>query len=343
MKESILKDAIYKINNSNSSVELENIRIEFTGKKGVISEEMRKMATMTIEDKKEFGKIINDIRLKFEQELNRKKNELIEKEFEDLLSKEQVDITLASRPKSIGSVHPVMQARAEIIEIFAHLGFEVKEGPSIETDWNNFTALNIDENHPARQMHDTFYMKESDDLVLRTHTSPVQIRTMKSNNPPMKFIAPGRTYRSDFDQTHTPMFHQIELLEISKEATMAKLKSLIEYFISCFFENTGPEVRFRPSYFPFTTPSAEVDIRFKGGKWLEILGCGMIHPKVLTNVGIDSNLHQGYAAGLGIERMAMLKYGIKDLRQFFDSDLRWLKHYNFSPFDVPSVTWGLTR
>jgi phenylalanyl-tRNA synthetase alpha chain len=344
MVSSILDSATIKITNAATYQELEQIRIEFAGKNGLISEQMKLLASLPDDQKKSFGAEINEIRKKFESLLDAKKLQLKEKELNEKLEKEKIDITLPARIRKTGAIHPISQAKTELVEIFAHLGFEVKEGPSVESDWYNFTALNIDENHPARQDHDTFYVGSTENRkVLRTHTSPVQIRTMQSGTPPFRFIAPGRTYRSDYDQTHTPMFHQIELLAVDKNITMNNLKYVIEEFIAAFFEGQNPELRFRPSFFPFTTPSAEVDIRFAGGKWLEVLGCGMIHPNVLKNANIDPNQYQGFAAGLGIERMAMLKYGINDLREFFESDIRWLKHYSFSELDIPSIISGLTR
>lgn len=343
MLDTILNAAIDKINSTSSLLALEEVRIEFTGKNGIISEQMKKLGSLPPEEKKSFGASVNEIKVKFEELFLHKKNELKELELEAKLKSEKIDITLPSPKINSGSIHPISQARNELTEIFASLGFEVKEGPSIETDWYNFTALNIDENHPARQSHDTFYIGEGENLVLRTHTSPVQTRTMQNGKPPFRFISPGRTYRCDYDQTHTPMFHQIELLAVDTDINMQDLKFVIEGFITAFFEGQNPEVRFRPSFFPFTTPSAEVDIRFAGGKWLEVLGCGMIHPNVLKNAGVNPEEYQGFAAGLGIERMAMLKYGIDDLRQFFESDIRWLKHYSFSAFDVPSMIGGLTK
>lgn len=344
MLSSILTSAIDKINSASSLSEIEEIRIEFLGKAGLISQQMRQLATLQEEEKRKFGSQINEVKQKIESSLSIKKDTLKTEALNQKLESESIDITLPAREIKIGKIHPISQAKKELIEIFGFLGFSVKEGPVIESDWYNFTALNIDENHPARQDHDTFYIGNEDrKTVLRTHTSPVQIRTMESGKPPFKFIAPGRTYRSDYDQTHTPMFHQLELLAVDKNITMRDLKSLIEKFISVFFEGQNPEVRFRPSFFPFTTPSAEVDIKFAGGKWLEVLGCGMIHPNVLRNAKIDPDQYQGYAAGLGIERMAMLKYGIDDLRQFYESDIRWLKHFGFSAFDIPTITSGLTK
>jgi len=345
MLSSLVSRATDKINSASNLAELEQIRVEFLGKSGVISEQMKLLATLPPEEKKEFGQKVNEVRAIVEETLLGQKKLLGDKELKLKLESERIDVTLPARKVQLGSIHPISQARAELTEIFAKLGFNVKEGNSIESDWYNFTALNIDENHPARQDHDTFYMKpnaEGERRVLRTHTSPVQIRTMQTGKPPFRFIAPGRTYRSDYDQTHTPMFHQIELLAVDKDINMTHMKYVIIEFINAFFEGQNPEVRFRPSFFPFTTPSAEVDIRFSGGKWLEVLGCGMIHPKVLSNAGVSEE-YQGFAAGLGIERMAMLKYGIDDLRQFFESDIRWLQHYSFGGLDIPSIIGGLSR
>ncbi len=344
MLSNILNNAKERIGLATSLAELENVRVEYSGKKGVIAEQMKLLSQMLPEERKSFGEAVNDLKQQFEAALFTKKQSLENSAMNERLEKEKIDISLPATPHRTGSIHPIMQAEAELIEICAYLGFEVKKGPSIETEWYNFSALNIDANHPARQSHDTFYIGPKENrMVLRTHTSPVQIRTLESTPVPIKFIAPGRTYRSDFDQTHTPMFHQIELLAIDEHLTIRDLKAMIFSLISAFFESQNPEIRFRPSFFPFTTPSAEVDIKFPGGKWLEVLGCGMVHPQVLKNCHIDTSKYQAYAAGLGIERMAMLKYGIDDLRQFFDGDYRWLKHYSFSCFDLPSVIRGLSR
>lgn len=346
MLSSLITAAIDKVKNSQTLSELDEIKLEYLSKKGLVSLEMRKLATLPDSEKKEFGQKVNEAKSQIQNELDSKREFLEEKELNEKLAREKIDVTLPSRKVKSGSIHPITQARKELVEIFSRLGFEVKDGPNIEDDWHNFTALNIDENHPARQEHDTFYMpsKGENKFVLRTHTSPVQIRAMQElAKPPFRFIAPGRTYRSDYDQTHTPMFHQIEVLAVDENVNMQEMKYLIEKFINAFFEGQNPEVRFRPSFFPFTTPSAEVDIRFKGGNWLEVMGCGMIHPEVLKNADIDPSKYQGFAAGLGIERMAMLKYGIGDLRQFFESDIRWLEHFSFSFSDVPSISNGLTK
>jgi phenylalanyl-tRNA synthetase alpha chain len=271
------------------------------------------------------------------------------------LASETVDVSLTPRPETAGVIHPLSRTLEDILAIFAEMGFVVAEGPDIESDYYNFTALNMPEDHPARQEHDTFYMTPDADgqrKVLRTHTSPVQIRTMENMQPPIRIIAPGRTYRSDHDATHSPMFHQCEGLVIGDGITMAHLKGCLIEFCRAFFNVDDLPVRFRPSYFPFTEPSAEVDIGCSrdgggltigaGADWLEILGCGMVNPRVLEYCNIDPNEHQGFAFGMGLERLAMLKYGIPDLRPFYDSDLRWMRHYGFMPFDAPSVHLGLS-
>jgi phenylalanyl-tRNA synthetase alpha chain len=267
-----------------------------------------------------------------------------------------VDVTLPGRALPLGRIHPLMQVRRQVEDIFTRMGYEILEGPEVEDDFHNFEALNIPKDHPARQMQDTFYLPAKPDgsqMVLRTHTSPVQIRTMQSEKPPLRVICPGRTYRVDSDMTHSPMFHQVEGLVIDESTHMGHLKGCLQDFCRAFFGIDDLKLRFRPSYFPFTEPSAEVDIgcdrsggelKFgQGNDWLEILGCGMVHPKVLKNCGLDPEKYQGFAFGMGIERIAMLKYGIPDLRTFYDADLRWLKHYGFLPLDVPSVVGGLTR
>jgi len=260
---------------------------------------------------------------------------------------------LPGRTYFAGKIHPVSQVIDEVTSIFSEIGFSVEEGPDVENEYYNFSALNTPENHPARDMHDTFYLDRSKDLLLRTHTSPVQIRTMLKGKPPFKIIAPGRTYRCDSDQTHSPMFHQLEGLHIDKNINMGHLKGCLYYFVKKFFEVEKVKIRFRPSHFPFTEPSAEVDIGYKiqdgkikigeGDKWLEILGCGMVHPNVLKNVKVNPKQYQGYAFGVGIDRLAMLKYGINDLRAFFESDIRWLEFYGFDPLDVPTNYRGLSR
>jgi phenylalanyl-tRNA synthetase alpha chain len=304
---------------------LEDIRVKYLGKKGLIAAEMSKIGSLPPEEKKAFGAQVNDAKVAVEAALDAKKEVLEMAEINAKLASEKIDITLPNRPAQKGSIHPISKVMDEIAAILNALGFEQKDGPNIEDDYHNFTALNIPETHPARQMHDTFYFDAQ--TVLRTHTSPVQIRTMKNGKPPFRIFSMGRTYRSDSDMTHTPMFHQVEVLYVDKNVNMANLKWMINEFITSFFGER--KVRLRPSYFPFTEPSAEVDIEWENGKWLEIMGAGMVHPNVLKNVGIDPNEYSGFAFGAGIERMAMLKYNIPDLRQFFESDLRWLKHYGF--------------
>ena len=343
----IESNAKQEINNANSIEELEKVRVAQLGKKGVISAQLQKLGKMPAEKRKEFGASVNKVKVSVANALEEKKNELEEKELNERLKAEAVDVTLPVRPNHQGSIHPISKVIEECITIFAKQGFLVEEGVEIEDDFHNFTALNIPENHPARQMQDTFYFPadgEEDPLVLRTHTSTVQIRTMENGKPPFKFIAPGRVYRSDYDITHTPMFHQIEGLYVDKDVNMGHLKGCLNQFLKEFFEIDDLPLRFRPSFFPFTEPSAEVDIgcerkngelKIGAGKdWLEILGCGMVHPNVLKNVGIDPKEYQGFAFGIGIERLAMLKYGAPDLRNFFDSDIRWLKHYGFNALKI---------
>ncbi|WP_417807263.1 phenylalanine--tRNA ligase subunit alpha [Thioclava sp.] len=337
---------------------LEEIRLAALGKKGEISLKMRELGKMTPEERQTTGKALNVLKDEIDAALRAKKAALADAALDVRLREEWLDVTLPARPRRVGTIHPVSQVMDEVTAIFADMGFAVAEGPQIEDDWHNFDALNIAPEHPARQEHDTFFMNraEGDDRpphVLRTHTSPVQIRAMLDQGAPIRVIAPGRVYRMDMDQTHTPMFHQVEGLAIGKDISMANLKWVLEEFCKAFFEVDGVELRFRASHFPFTEPSAEVDIRcsWKGGAlkigegddWMEILGSGMMHPKVLKAGGIDPNEWQGFAFGIGIDRLAMLKYGIPDLRAFFESDLRWLKHYGFNALDVPTVFGGLSR
>jgi phenylalanyl-tRNA synthetase alpha chain len=310
---------------------------------------------MTPDQRQSEGPRIHALREAVTQGLADRKASLEAADLDRRLATETLDMTLPAEPAPQGSVHPVSQVMDELAEIFADLGFAVATGPEIEDDWRNFTALNIPESHPARAMHDTFYFEQSDSegprMLLRTHTSPVQIRTMMSQEPPIYVIAPGRTYRSDNDATHTPMFHQVEGLVIDKGITLGHLKWTLETFLKAFFERDDIAIRLRPSYFPFTEPSAEVDVgwstengrRVLGGSdhWMELLGSGMVHPKVLANCGLDPDVWQGFAFGCGIDRLAMLKYGMDDLRAFFDGDIRWLKHYGFSALDVPTLSGGV--
>jgi phenylalanyl-tRNA synthetase alpha chain len=333
--------------------EINQIKSELFGKNGLISLQFKKIGTLAESERKKFASDLNVIKDELQDLINFKINEVENAEINKKLDKEKIDITLPARSFVRGKIHPVSQTIDEISSIFSEIGFSVEEGPDVENEYNNFTALNTPDNHPARDMHDTFYLDEKKQKLLRTHTSPVQIRTMLKDKPPFKIIAPGRTYRSDSDQTHSPMFHQVEGLHIDKDINMGHLKGCLNYFIKEFFEVDKIKMRFRPSHFPFTEPSAEVDIRYEikngkivigeGNQWLEILGCGMVHPNVLRNVKVDPSKFQGYAFGIGIDRLAMLKYGINDLRAFFDCDYRWLNHFGFDPLDVPSNYRGLSR
>ena len=352
------KDIIDNIEKSLSLSDIEKIRISSMGKKGTVSLLMRELGTMSPEDKKNYGSKLNNLKNVINNKINEKQTILEDLGIEKLVADEKVDITLPLQKNTLelGRIHPVSQVMDEISEIFSDMGFAIAEGPDIEDDYHNFSALNIPESHPARQMVDTFYLPSDDEnkaLVLRTHTSPVQIRTMISEKPPIRMIAPGRTYRSDSDQTHTPMFHQVEGLVIDNDANMGQLKWCLEEFCKIFFEINSINMRFRPSYFPFTEPSLEVDIGCSkvgnelkiGGndQWLEVLGSGMVHPQVLRNVNLDPDVYKGFAFGMGIDRLAMLKYGMSDLRSFFDADLRWLKHYGFKCLDIPSLSGGLSK
>tara|TARA_B100001741_G_scaffold306379_1_gene299762 strand:+ start:516 stop:1583 length:1068 start_codon:yes stop_codon:yes gene_type:complete len=349
-----LRDEFLKKIEESSSIEnLIKIKSDLFGKNGFIVNEFKKLGSISPENKKQFASDLNAIKDELQNSISNKFNNIEIEQINKKLENEKIDITLPERSFLQGKIHPVSQAIDEISSIFSEIGFSVEEGPDVENEHYNFTALNTPDNHPARDMHDTFYLDKEKKFLLRTHTSPVQIRTMLNGKPPYKIVAPGRTYRSDSDQTHSPMFHQIEGLHIDKDINMGHLKGCLNYFIKEFFEVKKIKMRFRPSHFPFTEPSAEVDIGYKikngkieigeGNEWLEILGCGMVHPNVLKNVKIDPNKFQGYAFGIGIDRLAMLKYGINDLRAFFDSDYRWLNHYGFDPLDVPSSYRGLSR
>ena len=332
---------------------LELLRVETLGKKGSISLLFQELATIDKEKKKEFASSLNILKSKVLEEIDKYNLKFEEEELRKKLESQTIDITLPVSKIVQGKVHPVSQVIDELTCIFSELGFSVAEGPDVENEYNNFTALNTPPNHPARDMHDTFYLDEAKELLLRTHTSPVQIRTMLNEKPPYKIIAPGRTYRCDSDQTHTPMFHQLEGLFVDTNVTMADLRGSLDYFLKKFFEVDKIKMRFRPSHFPFTEPSAEVDIGYEikdgkitigeGDRWLEILGCGMVHPNVLMNAKVDPKKYQGYAFGVGIDRLAMLKYGINDLRSFFESDVRWLEHFGFNSNDVPTNYRGLAR
>lgn len=342
-----------------SPAALEEVRVKALGKSGEVSALMKGLGAMSPDERREAGAKLNAVKDAVGAAIEARKVVLADAELDERLKTERVDVTLPARPEAEGRLHPISQTIDEIVAIFGSMGFHVAEGPDIEDDFHNFTALNIPPEHPARQMHDTFYIQGADGTggpggkLLRTHTSPVQIRTMKGSKPPIRIIAPGRTYRVDSDMTHSPMFHQVEGLVVDETTHMGHLKGCLIEFCRAYFGIPDLKLRFRPSFFPFTEPSAEVDIGCsrKGGElkigagddWLEILGCGMVHPKVLEMSGIDPARYQGFAFGMGIERIAMLKYGIPDLRTFYEADLRWLKHYGFLPLDVPSMTSGLTR
>lgn len=315
---------------------LEALRVSYLGKSGIITEQLKSLGILPPEERKAKGAEINQLKQEVSALLDERKKLLEAKSLEAKLSSEKVDITLPVRAPTIGALHAIPTVIEEISAIFRELGFNVAEGPNIEDDYHNFTALNIPEDHPARQMHDTFYIEGAKTQLLRTHTSPVQVRYMKEHKPPVRIIVPGRVYRHDSDMTHSPMFHQVEGLCIDKHIHMGHLKGCLEHFIHRFFGRSDIELRFRPSFFPFTEPSAEVDIRWKGDRWLEVLGAGMVHPKVLEAMGVEPG-YQGFAFGLGVERFAMLKYGIEDLRTFFNSDMRWLKHFGFSPFKEKAI------
>ncbi len=336
---------------------LEAVRVAALGKKGSISALLATLGKLTPDERKTQGAAINALKDAVTAALASRRGVLKQTALEAQLKREALDLTLPVRPAAIetGRIHPISQVTDEIVAIFADMGFSVAEGPDIESDDFNFTKLNFPPGHPAREMHDTFFLapdEKGERKLLRTHTSPVQVRTMLAQKPPIRVICPGRTYRTDFDQTHTPMFHQVEGLVIDQSATLANLKWVLEEFCKAFFEVPKVGMRFRPSFFPFTSPSMEVDIqcRRSGGEirfgegedWLEILGCGMVHQNVLLNCGIDPELYQGFAWGLGIDRVAMLKYGMPDLRDLFDADLRWIDHYGFKPLDVPTLAGGLS-
>ena len=349
----IREESLSKLRSKLDLLQVNQLKTNLFGKNGLIASQFKNMGSITDSERKKYATELNNIKDELLNLINLKISEIEISEVNQKLQKEKVDITLPERPIIRGKIHPVSQTIDEISSIFAEIGFSVEEGPDVENEYNNFTALNTPDHHPARDMHDTFYLDERKQKLLRTHTSPVQIRTMIKNKPPFKIIAPGRTYRSDSDQTHAPMFHQVEGLHIDRDINMGHLKGCLSYFIKEFFEVDKIKMRFRPSHFPFTEPSAEVDIGYKikdgkivigeGDQWLEILGCGMVHPNVLKNVKVDPGKFQGYAFGIGIDRLAMLKYGINDLRAFFECDYRWLNHFGFDPLDVPTNYRGLSR
>lgn len=336
---------------------LEAVRIAALGKKGTVSEQLKSLGSMSAEMRKTAGPVLNNLKNRISDLLAEKRDQLKKAAIATQLACETVDVTLPVRqsPAERGRIHPVSQVIDEITAIFSDMGFAIATGPDIETDYYNFTALNFPEGHPAREMHDTFFFKpdeKGERKLLRTHTSPVQIRTMENQKPPIRIVIPGKTYRMDSDATHAPMFHQVEGLVIDKTATIANMMWVLEHFCKTFFEVPSVKMRFRPSFFPFTEPSMEVDIQCdcsgadvkfgEGNDWLEILGCGMVHPNVLMNCGLDPEEYQGFAWGMGIDRIAMLKYGMPDLRAFFDADIRWLEHYGFRPLDIPTLFGGLS-
>ncbi|GJE00444.1 phenylalanine--tRNA ligase subunit alpha [Methylobacterium isbiliense] len=354
---SLESDLLAKVEAAADEAALDGVRVAALGKKGAVSDLLKTLGTLSPEERKERGPLINGLRDRVQGAILARRESLAEAALAARLAAERIDVTLPVRegPETRGRVHPITQVIDEITAIFGDMGFSIAEGPDIETDELNFTALNFPEGHPAREMHDTFFLAPDRDgkrKLLRTHTSPVQVRTMRTQQPPIRVICPGRTYRHDSDQTHTPMFHQVEGLVIDRSANIAHLKWILEEFCKAFFEVESVKMRFRPSFFPFTEPSAEVDIQCsrKGGEirfgegddWLEILGCGMVHPNVLRQCGLDPDQVQGFAWGMGIDRIAMLKYGMPDLRPFFEADLRWLDHYGFRPLDIPSLVGGLT-
>ena len=347
---------IASIHSASTLDELEDIRITALGKKGTITGLMKSLGSLDPDKRKEAGQLLNAIKEEVASAIDVRKVIMEDAALETQLHRDRVDVTLPVRPESNGSIHPITQTIDELTAIFCEMGFTVADGPHIESDYYNFSALNIPPEHPARQEQDTFYLPPDETgtpRVLRTHTSPVQIRTMEKTTPPIKIIVPGRTFRSDHDATHSPMFHQVEGLVIDKTSHMGHLKGCLIDFCRAFFGVDDLPVRFRPSYFPFTEPSAEVDIGCtraggefrigKGDDWLEILGSGMVHPRVLSGCGINPDEYQGFAFGMGIERIAMLKYGIPDLRPFYDTDIRWLKHYGFVPLDLPTIAGGINR
>ncbi|MEO1794827.1 MAG: phenylalanine--tRNA ligase subunit alpha [Pseudomonadota bacterium] len=354
---SVEADLIAQITAAGSLAEIESVRVAAIGKKGRIAGLMSRLGALDPDARKAFGQSVNALKTRVQEALGDRRHALEAAALEERLATELADVTLPVRPgpQTLGRIHPISQVYDEVIEIFADMGFAVAEGPDIESDDLNFTKLNIPAEHPARQEMDTFYMKAPPEksgevtgrMVLRTHTSPVQIRTMMSDEPPIRVIVPGRVYRSDSDQTHTPMFHQIEGLVIDKATHLGHLKWTLEAFAKAFFEVDEVQMRFRASHFPFTEPSMEVDIDAaaigKPGSWLEILGSGMVHPRVLENCGLDPEVYQGFAFGMGLDRITMLKYGVPDLRDMFSGDLRWLNHYGFQPYVVPTLAGGLSR
>ncbi len=320
----LLDQAASAIDAATDLAALDAVRVAYLGKKGELTTRLKSLSQLPVEERPEAGQAINRAKQDVQAHLNARREDLESAALASKLAADAVDVSLPGRGQSIGGHHPVSRAMLRIEKIFRHAGFGVRSGPEIEDDFHNFTALNIPENHPARAMHDTFYFPGG--KLLRTHTSPVQIRSMAKEGVPIRIIAPGRVYRCDSDQTHTPMFHQVEGLVIDENISFAHLKAVLHQFVEAFFERKA-ELRFRPSYFPFTEPSAEVDVSWGEGKWLEILGCGMVHPNVLESAGVDSEKYTGYAFGMGIDRLAMLRYGVGDVRTFFENDVRFLRQF----------------
>lgn len=349
----LIQSALIDVEKSDSIESIEQTRVKYFGKNGIINKELKSLAMLNPEQKKEVGQKLNNFKVNFFSRIEEKKELIQRNSIEEKLKNESVDFSLPTRSekKMEAKIHPISHTISEIVSILGSMGLNYEEGPDIEDDYHNFSALNIPEDHPARQMHDTFYLdgKNKDSFVLRTHTSPVQIRSLKKNKIPIRIFAPGRTYRCDSDITHTPMFHQVEGLVVDEGISFANLKWFLSKFCKTFFKNEDLKLRFRPSYFPFTEPSAEVDINCRidsgkivlgeGKQWMEILGCGMVHPNVFKMSGLKEKDISGFAFGMGIERLAMLKYGMPDLRNFFDGDLRWLNHYGFSFLDSTDLTW----
>lgn len=350
LKDTFEKDTLEKISACTKPDDLESLRVSILGKKGTLSAQMKEIGKLSLEERKQKGAALNRLKTHLHEAFLAQKKHLHKQAIRQRLAQEHLDLSLPVRlgPLHEGRIHPVSQTLNELISIFSEMGFSVAEGSDIETDYHNFTALNFPPEHPARDMHDTFFFEEDTGadsrLLLRTHTSPVQIHRLQAQEPPLRVIIPGRTYRCDSDQTHTPMFHQLEGLVVDKESHIGHLKWILEEFCRRFFELETVKMRYRQSFFPFTEPSLEVDIgcQFKkneirigkGSDWLEILGCGMIHPNVLRNCGLDPDIYQGFAWGLGVDRVAMLKYGMPDLRAFFENDIRWIKHYGFRAFSI---------
>ncbi len=352
---SIESEALAAVDSASDLAGLDAVRVAELGKKGRVSGLMKTLGKMSPDERQEMGPKLNALKERVAAAIEARKAVLEDAALDAQVVAEKIDLTLPARPEPVGALHPVMQVFEEIAAIFGDMGFAVAEGPDIEDDWHNFTALNFPEGHPARETHDTFFMapdKDGAQKVLRTHTSPVQIRTMVEGAPPIRIIAPGRVYRNDWDATHTPMFHQVEGLVIEKGIHMGHLKGCLIDFVKAFFEVDEVEARFRPHFFPFTEPSAEMDVKCErsggqvkigeGEDWMEILGSGMVHPNVLKNCGIDPEEYQGFAFGMGVDRLAMLKYGMPDLRPYFEADPAWTRHYGFRPWLTPSVSGGLS-